>query len=91
MLDGTEKAAREPKHIELDRAIESIYQIKEYAEDIFGQIVGKDEKEVPSLTGETLIHKIPSLQELLEKGSSRIIQVNDEVRKVLDQIKSVLF
>ena len=78
--------AKEDKHIILSDAIESIDNVIQHAYCILHRIQGAD-----SGIGSSVDTPRPTLQEILNFGPDRIREKNDELYKILDEIKSAIF
>ncbi len=85
----TEAPSRQPKHMELDGAFQSIIGVKEHAQNLISKISHGPRGEGPNEIG--VDKKAPTLLEVLEQGPEFVRSECDAIRRALDEIDALLF
>ena len=85
-----EGGSREQKHIILDRAITSIFDVRLHATNVLEEIKRTPEEPVSGPCDNVKV-QLPSLEEVLDCGPERINRACEEIHKILDEIRSAIF
>ena len=86
-----EKPQREAKHVALDRAISSIYGVKDHALKLLDLITGNSTPETETAEDHEKLGPRESLLVLLDEGPDRIKLICDETHEILQTITTKLF
>lgn len=80
---------RMQKHVALDEAIKSIYQVQQHANNLLNRISNIEDVIDPEVSPNK--SSIPSLEQVLIDGPDRIRKACEEVSIILDQVQQRLF